>query len=306
MTEKSFIITVDTEGDNLWRYRDGDPICTENARFIGRFQSQCDQFGFKPVYLTNYEMACNRGFVEEAREWLSNDRCEIGIHLHAWNNPPIHHLEGPHSGQPYLIEYPEEVMRDKFGVVYNKLQSEFGVRPISHRAGRWAMDDRYFRILNEFGVKVDCSVTPLISWAASPGITRGGSDYSAASMQPSMIDGILEVPMTVRRNRVPVEGSVRHRLRTAILGENLWMRPAVHSLAAMKHLADIVGREPQTDYIEFMIHSSELMPGGSPYNPSDASVEKFYDRMKGIFEYVAKSGYVGNTLADYYHTKCEK
>ena len=31
---KHFIITVDTEGDDLWEYKQGSPIGTENAKFL--------------------------------------------------------------------------------------------------------------------------------------------------------------------------------------------------------------------------------------------------------------------------------
>lgn len=47
---KHFIITVDTEGDNLWEYKKGTPIGTENAKYLPRFQSLCEKYGFKPVY----------------------------------------------------------------------------------------------------------------------------------------------------------------------------------------------------------------------------------------------------------------
>ena len=57
--KKFFIITVDTEGYNLWEYIKGSEIQTQNARFIQPFQDLCEKFGFKPVYLTNYEMANN-------------------------------------------------------------------------------------------------------------------------------------------------------------------------------------------------------------------------------------------------------
>lgn len=39
---KYFIITVDTEGDNLWEYVAGKEIGTENAKFLQRFQTLCE------------------------------------------------------------------------------------------------------------------------------------------------------------------------------------------------------------------------------------------------------------------------
>ncbi|KUQ83408.1 hypothetical protein AWI27_16640 [Enterobacter hormaechei subsp. steigerwaltii] len=55
MKKPAFIITIDTEGDNLWQNH--RVIKTENARYLARFQALCERFGFKPVWLTNYEMA---------------------------------------------------------------------------------------------------------------------------------------------------------------------------------------------------------------------------------------------------------
>jgi len=41
-----------------------------NAEHLPRFQSLCERFGFKPVYLTNYEIAMSDVFVEFARDVL--------------------------------------------------------------------------------------------------------------------------------------------------------------------------------------------------------------------------------------------
>lgn len=305
MDKKSFIITVDTEGDNLWNFQAGDEITTRNAEYIPRFQALCDEFGFKPVYLTNFEMANSPVFVSEAGRWLRDERCEIGVHLHAWNNPPQHDLSGPYDGQPYLIEYPETVMRQKFQVIHSLLERQFGIKPVSHRAGRWAMNAAYFDLLREFGIRVDCSCTPFISWAASKGVTCGGSDYSHAAEHPSVIGGVLEVPMTVRRTRVPLTGSWKYRLKTLVKGSSVWLRPALESVAAMRWLMNRVHVEP-VDYLEFMIHSSELMPGGSPYNETGHSVEIFFDKMRRVFEHAAELGYEGRTLAEYCAMRCEK
>lgn len=76
---KHFIITVDTEGDNLWEYKKGTPIGTENAKYLPRFHSLCEKYVFKPVYLTNYEMASSDTFVTEAKKWLDNGTYEIGF-----------------------------------------------------------------------------------------------------------------------------------------------------------------------------------------------------------------------------------
>lgn len=39
MEHKHLIITIDTEGDNLWAWREGQPIGTENTRFLPPFRA---------------------------------------------------------------------------------------------------------------------------------------------------------------------------------------------------------------------------------------------------------------------------
>lgn len=44
MTKPAFLITIDTEGDNLWQNH--DRIATENTRFLPRFQALCEKYAF--------------------------------------------------------------------------------------------------------------------------------------------------------------------------------------------------------------------------------------------------------------------
>lgn len=298
---KYFIITVDTEGDNLWNYKLGDEVFTKNADYIPRFQRLCEKYGFKPVYLTNFEMLNCERFVDDARDWLAVGNCEIGIHLHAWNNPPHYSIKKLFTGNPYLIEYPEYIMREKFSVVYSMIKEKFGIIPISHRAGRWAMDERYFNILRDFGVKVDCSHTPGINWSKATGSTRGGSNYIKANPLPSFINGVMEVPPTIAKFNIIHKGGWKHRIKAFVLGENVWLRPATSSLQDMIKLLNKKYGDNDTDYVEFMIHSSELMPGGSPYFKTCEDVEYEYEVMEKLFEHASSLGYVGCTLAEYYN-----
>src|SRR6187551_2752046 len=150
MSEVPFIITVDTEGDNLWaKPRE---ITTYNAAYLPRFQSLCERFRFKPVYLTNYEMALSDAFVEFARDVIARDAGEVGMHLHAWNSPPLDPLtDDDFRCQPYLIEYPAPTMKEKIRILTRLLEDRFGQPMVSHRAGRWAFDGRYAAMLLDAG-----------------------------------------------------------------------------------------------------------------------------------------------------------
>jgi hypothetical protein len=47
-------------------------------------------------------------------------------------------------------------------------------------------------------------------------------------------------------------------------------------------------------YVEFMLHSSELMPGGSPTFASERDIERLYEDMEAVF--AAASDFEGLTL----------
>ena len=298
LERKYFIVTVDAEGDDQWNPREAAQ--TLNAAYLPRFQALCEKFCFKPVYLTTYEMAHNPAFTEFMQDRLAEGFCEVGMHLHAWGTPPFHALQHVTDQHPYLIEYPYEVMDEKIHAVTSLLEETFARRIVSHRAGRWAIDGRYLELLEKHGYGVDCSVTPHVDWSGNPGQTGiGGADYSHFPESPYLIRGsILEMPVTIRRTRRGPPGDVRNKVKSALFGRTVWMRPSVQCLDDLVHLAQSVANEPNTDYLQFMIHSSELMPGGSCYYASEASVEQLYDSLECLFT-VVRQRFTGITLAGY-------
>ena len=189
MPETPLIVSIDTEGDDIWsKPRE---ITTRNADYLPRFQALCERFGFKPVYLANYEMAMSDAFVEFGREVLARGAGEIGMHLHAWNSPPIAPLTADDFRfQPYLIEYPEEVMREKIRTMTRLLEDRFDEAIVSHRAGRLGFDERYASILLDEGYRVDCSVSPCLDWRSTPGdpAGNGGTDYRDFPSRPYFFD----------------------------------------------------------------------------------------------------------------------
>lgn len=300
---KYFIITVDTEGDNLWSYTKGQIVQTENALYIPRFQELCEKYNFKPVWLTNYEMASDQRYVDYIKPKAENGLCEIGIHVHAWNTPPIYELHDLYGGNPYLIEYPEDVMKAKFKTTYDLLVSKFLRKPVSHRSGRWAMDEKYFKLLEEFDIRVDCSYTPTVSWANSPGaLTKHGTDYSFVKSSAHYVGNILEMPTSVTHTRLKTDlksSTIKGKIKTILNGRHIWLRPACTSLKDMKWLSLKLDNDASIDYLMFMMHSSELMPGGSPYFPDLQSIERMYAEIEEYFSFVTALGYKGITIAEY-------
>src|SRR6476660_3902550 len=132
-TKIPFLITIDTEGDNLWTI--SKTVTTQNARYLPRFQGLCEGYGFKPPWLANFEMAECPAFREFGRDVLRRGQGEIGMHLHALTSPPL--TNDGLTGQAYLIEYPENVTRDKISFMTATPEQPFEPRMVSHRAARW-------------------------------------------------------------------------------------------------------------------------------------------------------------------------
>jgi hypothetical protein len=317
MPRPAFLITIDVEGDNLWaRPR---VVTTRNAEFLPRFQRVCEGFGLRPTYLVDYDMASSPAFREFAHDVLRRGVAEIGMHLHAWNTPPLVPLTADDLHyQPYLTEYPPEVIEEKVGVMTAVLEDGIGAKMVSHRAGRWGLSEAYARVLAARGYRADCSVTPLISWRHHRGAPQGagGPDYSAFPAEAYFLNlrdirrvgmsGLLEVPMTVvpshsqiarmlRRaaRRTPVAGAAAGRVFPAVR----WLRPNGRN---RKHLVRIVedGVANGRGHLEFMLHSSELMPGGSPRFQRAVDIDRLYEDLDALFA-VARDRCAALTLAEF-------
>jgi hypothetical protein len=300
---KDFFITIDAEADNQWDFNHKNS--TENSKFLPRFQELSEKYGFKPTWLTSFEMANDDFYCHYMKEKQKSKLCEIGMHLHAWNTPPEFPLKKILRERDYLIEYPLDVMDAKVATITDFIELKFGKRPVSHRSGRWTTNQDYFKILKKYGYEIDCSVTPHVDWSQNFGVTgMPGSDYTKYPEQPYYIyDNILEIPMSIRCINVFAPDTpcsiwnVYQELKTLLKGRIQWLRP--DSSFRIKPMLKLIENESKKNqYLMFMIHSSELMPGGSPYFKDEASIEKLYLIIEYLFEKIKLLGYKGKSLIE--------
>lgn len=311
---KYFIITIDTEADNQWDFY--APLSTKNTNFLPRFQELCEKYSFIPVWLTDYEMASDDNFVTYFKQKQDKGLCEIGMHLHGWSSPPNYPLVKKYEERPFIYEYPNEIIEKKIENLTSLLIKKFDKIPISHRAGRWAFNRDYAKLLKKYNYLIDCSVTPNINWSNTLGMTgQKGPDFSNVANKVYDYDhtGLIEIPVTIRKihyfnfNKIIVTKGVRRFLGSfkaefinMIKGVNQWLRPTKDlSLRGLKKLVkqSYNGNE---NYLMFMIHSSELMPNGSPNFKDEESIEKLYNLIEKLFSYIKKFGYSGISFRDYY------
>jgi hypothetical protein len=303
-----FLLAIDTEGDDIWA-RPRAPT-TRNARFLPRFQAICERYGFVPTYLTNFEMANDACFVEMAKDASARGAAEVGMHMHAWDTPPIEPLgDQDWRDQPYATEFPSEQIDRKAEFMTRLLEDKFQAPITSHRAGRWGFCASYARSLIRLGYEVDCSVTPGVSWAMHPGLAdgAGGVDYSSFPNKPYWIDpddisrpgpsAFLEVPMTIIEQERPWHRALVRRLLGRQGPRLIWLSPQPGNLGNLLQIVE-QKRQESADYIQFTLHSSEFMPGGSPTFPTNESIEQLYRDLEQLFEKISRH-FSGSGLTAY-------
>jgi hypothetical protein len=180
------------------------------------------------------------------------------------------------------------------------------------------MNSSYARILVEHGYRVDCSVTPHVSWKGKLGnpLGRGGTDYSLFPTGAYFLDldnlarpgasTLLEVPVTILSGRRPVARLLPAPIRSAQLVQAgleralpaRWFRPSLRNEADMLRILDEVVADDRS-YVEFILHSSELMPGGSPTFKTERDIDRLYDCLGRVFQ-AATGRFQGATLAEYH------
>jgi hypothetical protein len=318
------IITIDTEADDQWD-RSKTDLTVDNLDFVGRFQDLCDRYGQKPTYLCTWEVVEDQRF-DALNRFQNEGRAEVGAHLHPWTNPP---MDNPVDGieRDAVGMYPSELdpagFRAKLEQLTGRIHERTGVEPRSYRAGRWGFSPEQVPILVSLGYLVDCSVTPLRSWTHMQGAARGGPDFRSAPVAPYYLDPedlcrpgqspLLEVPVTILLTRPLLARSERlqeiyARRRKTLPGKVLnrlfrldpqWLRPYRHMSG--ERLVDVCRAAARRGLpaVEMMFHSSELMPGGSPYNPDEAAIELLYEKLETVFAYMRDQGWRGVTLTEF-------
>lgn len=305
-------VTIDTEADGQWE--PGVPLTTRNVAFWEPFQELCETHGVPPTYLVATEIIEDGRARDLLSGWAQRGAAEVGAHLHPWTTPPFADRPGLRFNDPahaFPSQLPDDLLREKTAVLTEHITAAFGTRPTSYRAGRFGLDLRGAKHLADEGYIVDSSVTPLWSWRRYPGLGgHGGPDFRRHTPRAFRIHGagrpgLLEIPVTLfatyaplRRSRalleayrsLPVRAVRRVLLSRWLLPQPMWLAPdprySTADLAGVWRCAQDAGLESAV----MMFHSSELMPGGSPFRPDARSVRELLACLDEFFTFVRRQG----------------
>lgn len=313
----SLVVTVDVEMDCAWAKP--NRIALRNLRTLTRFQDLCDAFDVVPTYLLTYECTAMDEALSVLLPIAETRRCEVGHHLHVWTTPPFQDEGIPGIDTAWLHAYqymlPDSLFMEKAECLLRAIETAYHLRPVSHRAGRWAVDRRTLLWLRDNGFAVDTSVVPC-SDLAGPIADAGGPCCFDLPAMPYLWDlgsghTVLEVPLTVSvpgeglrrflaamlRTEFPGAACVARLLRKTLkVGKPLRPYPQypAGTLSAIANAALRNGAQ----VLNLMLHSSELAPACSPSSSTVEQTQLVWNRLAEVLAYARQRGLVSRKLSE--------
>ena len=304
------LLGIDTEADDQWSAAGRDKLTLRNIAELPRLQKLCDHYGVRPTYLITYEVATDPESRSILRGLANEGRCEIGSHHHPWTTPP------PSDGHLFPLNLNLEQFRSQLRALTEAVGEVTGESPVSYRSGRNGFAGSHVGALESEAYTVDSSVDPFFNER-----TKGGPSFAGARLEPYFVSGedprragasrLLEIPVTSALNRrLPhrLEAAYadftpaytfRRVLRLLHIVRPIWLRPSYSKTEDMLWLAEhlLKSKMPVANII---FHSSELIPGGSPYNATAKDVETFYEKLSTLLRFLAERGVEGRTFREFH------
>jgi hypothetical protein len=305
------IITIDVEEEGLFS---GNYPCSgsgvANVAELNRLEFVHREFGFPLTLLATYPVARDPAAREVLAAWQQQRGAEIGVHLHPWNTPPFTDLPDP---EPIATaKLPLALVEAKLKTLVDCLTEGFQEPPRSFRMGRFDWSPGLLQLLPGCGLRVDASMVPLTfkGDGRQNFLTPPDPFWVEAPASPG--SGLLEAPVTM----VPVwKGSAKavHRLASLLPGKAgkallsryrfvgaAGIHPSWFPQVSMRLAASLHKRRGGR-VLTLFLHSSELLPGGSPDFPDAAAVDRLVAKLRGFLAWLVKQGLVtGLTLSGLY------
>jgi hypothetical protein len=296
-----YCVTVDTEEEWDWDsgYPTG-PAAVTNISRLPAFQELCERAGTAVTYFTNHAVLANPESRRIVQHLATRPRVEIGLHIHPWNTPPL--AAGPKvpPRDSFLHNLPWDEQRAKLDTVLAAFR-DGGLSPTSFRGGRYSTSPQIQNHLRERGVWVDCSVLPFNTW-----VDDGAPDYRNRGLAPVRVSHpagpVWELPLTFGYTRRPfpvwaqvarfADSGFGRALRLTGVFDRLgvvsraWLNFENPLGERMLRFLHVLRADPPP-FVSFTLHSSSLLPGGSPYSRTDADVQRLLATLEAVLKTVA-------------------
>lgn len=301
------VVSIDTECDKGPGWKTQFPLCFRSVTegIPGIFTPLFRKYDLVPTYLVSPEILQDEDCVALLRGLQD---AELGTHLHGEFIEPEADRDAAVTSTPQTA-YAPDVERQKLKNLTDLFHSAIGRRPLSFRAGRFALGRRSLPFLEELGYRVDSSVTPFRTNEYPGGLSSNYWGAPLAPYHPSAGDPrrkgslrLLEVPVTILAPAVARWPSFLLRrlsdraVKTApmrmLLGgpiEKMWVRPLRGTGEQLAAWADavIASWEPDsTPVLNVMFHSVEVIAAASPYTQTEQEVRGLLGGLEHLFEHL--------------------
>ena len=299
-----FLLTVDTEEEWDWSGAFPQaPFSTRNIAEVPAFQAFCSELAVRPTYFVDHAVSVDSESTAILKGFLDREECDIGAHLHPWCTPPIEEEINDHNS--HAVNLPPTLFERKINILTDHLIAVFGCHPYSYRAGRWGVNGEHLRILAEAGYRVDSSVRPFYSdsyFSYAQARTRPyWPSFDNALANDLEQQEILEVPVSSGYQRTSFErlDALHSKLSTPPLNHLhlvgiLWrlgllrkttVTPEGHNSGDICRCIDAAIARGDC-IINMFFHSSDLLPGSTPYVRTQADKRRFLDCIKRCIEHI--------------------
>jgi hypothetical protein len=307
-----FVVTVDTEEE--WDWSSGYPIGptrTANIHRLPKFQAVCERHHAAVTYFVNHAVLVDPAARDVILQLSQRPRVEIGMHIHPWNTPPLQTYEKVPVRDSFLHNLPSELAIAKLNAVHAAFAA-CGLEPISFRGGRYSTGPLIQTWLREHAFVADVSVLPYTRW-----VDDGAPDYRTRGPEPVRLPGtppLWELPLSLAFTRLPFafwnnvlsiaeKPPLRYLHVVGILQKlgvfrKSWLNFENPFWEGMRALIRSLHRAG-VPYLCFTIHSSSLLPGGSPYAMSPGDVDRFFGRLNESLNWLAgEEAFSAATIAE--------
>lgn len=287
-----FSITIDTEADDAWN--NPKALSLKNFNAIPRFQNLCEKYDIIPTYLLTYEYANFEPAIKFFKKKAEEKKCEIGYHLHVWSTPPF---KNEQNGvdidyiNAYQFEIDDDIFFKKANTLFDVIYENFGIKPLSHRAGRYGLDQRTIDWLCEKKFIVETSVVPMNNFKNSMGLNSKGPNFTYNKLNINKIsssksnDTIVEFPVSVMSSNFIPRNFLDFSLLRKIFrkfGFTKMLRPYPNNL---KNNISIINYYLKNNIdINYMLHSSELELNCSPISMNENDLKKIWNNIEICFK----------------------
>lgn len=300
-----FCVTVDTEEEWDWAsgYPTG-PTRVWNVALLPRLQQLCERHAAAVVYFVNHAVLSDPTATTVIQHLAARPNVEIGLHIHPWNTPPLANGPSVPTRDSFLHNLPWEVAKAKLDATLGAFAAA-GLRPTSFRGGRYSTSPEIQDHLRNRGVLADASVLPFTTWADD-----GAPDFRDRNPVPvrrvTPAGALWELPLTFGYTRRPFAKwhgimaaagrGVWKPLRAVGLMDRLgivrkaWLNLENPAYSDPAGFVPVVAAE-RLPFACFTLHSSSLLPGGSPYCPTQADVDRLLTRTEQCLSAAVTAGW---------------